>query len=120
MDASLERRERLPLEATGREEFSTGLWTPPRGHRTGRRVVRIDDIHSPVDKDAQQPENSAERATSGTKPPGQFVSEELEAQTARFIAAVKDLARHRQAAQQGRGLPPPPPPPRRDQRSRRL
>jgi len=48
-------------------------------------------------------------AKSARKPPGQFISAELEAETARFIEEVKGLARRRQevAARPNRGLPPP-------------
>jgi hypothetical protein len=53
----------------------------------------------------------------GAKPPGQFVTDELEAETARFIKEVKGLARRRKegAAGEKRG----PPPPENDQRSSR-
>ncbi|MGH3081672.1 MAG: hypothetical protein ACRDNH_11145 [Gaiellaceae bacterium] len=42
------------------------------------------------------------------RPPGQFVSNDLEEQTARFIAEVKDLAQRRReiAAKERRGPPP--------------
>ena len=52
------------------------------------------------------------------RPPGQFVSDDLEEHTARFIAEVKDLAQRRRdvAAKERRG---PPPQAGGDQRSRR-
>jgi hypothetical protein len=115
--ASLERWERLPLEG----HRSPGVFHRPvktiLGHRTGRRVVRIDDIHTLVERDEKQPEHSANSRRSAPKPPGQFISDELAAETARFIEEVKDLARRRRTAEKERGLPPPPA--SRDQRSRR-
>ena len=50
-------------------------------------------------------------------PPGQFISEDLERQTARFIDEVKELAKRRKkrAAEERHG----PPKPDDDQRSRR-
>jgi hypothetical protein len=46
---------------------------------------------------------------SGRKPPGQFISNELEEQTARFIEGVKGLAkRRRELENEERSGPPPP------------
>jgi hypothetical protein len=72
-----------------------------------------------VEKDDQHPEKPAESGKSVKKPPGQFVSDEFEAETARFIEQVKGLARRRRstAAQPKRGVPPPREDP--DQRSSR-
>jgi hypothetical protein len=63
----------------------------------------------------EKPENDSEERHSrndpGQKPPGQFVSDDLEQQTARFLEQVKRLGRHRQeveAAEEAKGGPPPP------------
>jgi hypothetical protein len=65
-------------------------------------------------KNAEKQEKSPK--SSGAKPPGEFVSNELEEQTARFIEDVKGLAKRRKerSAEEGPG-----PPPRGGQRSRR-
>jgi hypothetical protein len=67
----------------------------------------------------KQPQNRDKSDKSASKPPGQFVSAELEAETARFIEEVKGLARRRRevAAKPAAGLPPPRND--RDQRSKR-
>jgi hypothetical protein len=52
---------------------------------------------------------------SGAKPPGQFVSDELEEQTARFLEDVKGLAKRRKDQAEDS----PGPPPRGGQRSSR-
>jgi hypothetical protein len=73
-------------------------------------------IHTPVEnaKDSDQP---LERHADADKLPGEFVSDELEAQTKRFLEEVKGLARRRrEAVEQDQ---PGPPPPDRSQRSRR-
>jgi hypothetical protein len=56
---------------------------------------------------------------SGRKPPGQFISDELEEQTARFIEGVKGLAKRRRELENEEGSGPPPPPSDGNQRSRR-
>jgi hypothetical protein len=86
-------------------------------NRLGSRVVHADDIHTPVENPGNQPRNRQESPQSGRKPPpGQFVSNELEEQTARFIEEVKGLAlRRRKLEAEEKGGPPPKP----DQRSRR-
>jgi hypothetical protein len=72
-----------------------------------------------VEKDDKPPPEPAKSEKSVRKPPGQFISDELEAETARFIEEVKGLARRRKstAAQPKRGVPPPRDDP--DQRSSR-
>lgn len=94
----------------------------PRGRQGGRhrqdsRVACTDDIHTPVENN-ESPHRS-DREKSKAKPPGLFVSNDLEEQTARFLEEVKDLAKRRKdlAAKERDG---PPPLPREDQRSRRL
>jgi hypothetical protein len=86
-------------------------------YRIARGVVHTDDIHTPVEKRRDPSPKSADSDRSAHRPPGQFISDQLAAETARFIEEVKELARRRRAAEQERGLPPPPA--RRDQRSRR-
>jgi hypothetical protein len=54
----------------------------------------------------------------GRKPPGQFVSDELEEQTARFLETAKTLAERRRKRDSKDS--PGPPPPAGGQRSRRL
>ena len=64
-------------------------------------------------KDIPKPPNDEEPDVK--KLPGQFVSDELEEQTKRFLAEVKGLAkRRREAAEEKPG-----PPPKDPQRSRR-
>jgi hypothetical protein len=110
---------RLATEVFTRLWLSTAPFRPPGKHRLGSRVVHTDDIHTPVEKDDKPPEEPAKSGKSMRKPPGQFISDELEAQTARFIEEVKSLARRREstAARPKRGVPPPRDDP--DQRSSR-
>jgi hypothetical protein len=62
-----------------------------------------------VENGEKHPENLDKSARSKRKPPGQFISDELEAETARFIEQAKGLARRRQriATEPKPGLPPP-------------
>lgn len=79
-------------------------------------VASTDDIHTPVEnsKDTQKPHKQEEADVK--KPPGEFVTDELEAQTKRFLEEVKGLAkRRREASEDNLG----PPPPNEPQRSRR-
>ena len=89
-----------------------------RGPRQDSRVACTDDIHNPVEKPENSPKKQDKADKSAGKPPGQFVSNDLEQHTARFIEAVKDLARRRKEveAEEKEG---PPPPPGGSQRSRR-
>jgi hypothetical protein len=70
----------------------------------------VENNETPREK--EEPDNLA------PKPPGQFVSTDLEQQTARFIEEVKGLAQRRRKleAEERRG---PPPQPGGTQRSRR-
>jgi hypothetical protein len=88
-----------------------------RGHRQGSHVACTDDIHRPVEKSGKNRKHQNEADKSATPPPGQFISNDLERETARFIDEVKELAKRRRmrAAEESRG----PPPPEDDQRSRR-
>jgi hypothetical protein len=88
------------------------LSTPPqngiRGHRQGSRVACTDDIHTPVEKPEKKREQQQKADKPGGKPPGQFVSNELEEQTARFLEEVKGLAQRRKdrETEESRGPPP--------------
>ena len=91
-----------------------------RRHRQGSHVASVDDIHMPVENSEDEPRKPQTSGKHGQKPPGEFVSGELEEQTARFLEDVKGLTRHRRQTEtegQAKGGPPPPNP---DQRSRRL
>jgi hypothetical protein len=79
-------------------------------------VASTDDIHMPVEKPRETPNRCNDDGPAGEKPPGQFVSDELEEQTKRFLDEVKDLAKRRRKAANGEKRGPPPPD---DQRSRR-
>ncbi|HEX7255133.1 MAG TPA: hypothetical protein VF236_04335 [Gaiellaceae bacterium] len=58
-------------------------------------------------KDTQKPHNDEEADVK--KPPGEFVSDELEEQTKRFLEEVKGLAKRRREASEEDQLGPPPP-----------
>jgi hypothetical protein len=72
-----------------------------------------------VENRANDPQEPAKPGSSKRKPPGQFISDELEAETARFIEQAKGLARRRNHVAKGRNGGPPPPRGGDDQRSRR-
>lgn len=57
-------------------------------------------------KDTQKPRNHEGGAVK--KPPGEFVNDELEEQTKRFLEEVKGLAKRRREASDGEELGPPP------------
>lgn len=91
-----------------------------RRHRQGSHVASVDDIHMPVENSEDESRKPQTPGKHGQKPPGEFVSGELEEQTARFLEDVKGVTRRRQqteAEEQAKGGPPPP---ESDQRSRRL
>jgi hypothetical protein len=90
---------------------------PHRGHRLGSHVACTDDIHRPVEKSGKNRKQQKNADNSAPSPPGQFISSDLERQTARFIDEVKELAKRRKkrAAEERHG----PPKPDDDQRSRR-
>jgi hypothetical protein len=101
-----------------RLRLSTPLRSWDRRPRKGSRVACTDDIHTPVEKPEKPPKKQDKPDKPECRPPGQFVSNDLEEQTARFIEEVKDLAQRRKevAARERRG---PPPRPGGNQRSRR-
>ena len=97
--------------------LSTALLCGPVRDGSDTAVARAEDIHTLVEnaKHTQKARNSDDPAAK--KPPGEFVSDELEEQTKRFLEEVKGLAKRRREAA-GADLAGPPPPPER-QRSRR-
>lgn len=97
--------------------MSTPLKKPHRGHRLGSHVACTDDIHRPVEKSGKNRKQQNKADKSAAPPPGQFISDDLERETARFIDEVKELAKRRKkrAAEERHG----PPKPDDDQRSRR-
>jgi hypothetical protein len=88
-----------------------------RGRRKGSRVASTDDIHTPVENSGNNREKQEKTEKSGGKPPGQFVSDELKEQTARFLEDVKGLAKRRK--ERASEDTPGPPPRGGGQRSRR-
>lgn len=58
-------------------------------------------------KDTQNPRNDEEPDVK--KPPGEFVNDELEEQTMRFLEEVKGLAKRRREASEDEQVGPPPP-----------
>jgi hypothetical protein len=88
--------------------LSTSLKTRAGRHRQGSGVARSDDINTPVEKSGKNTQSGQKRENSGVKPPGQFVSDELEEQTARFIEDVKGRAKRRSKnhADEPHGPPP--------------
>jgi hypothetical protein len=74
----------------------------------GSRVASTDDIHKAVENTSNNSQHHDNKDKPGRKPPGQFISDELEEQTARFIEHVKGLAQRRKANQTEEGSGPPP------------
>jgi hypothetical protein len=91
-----------------------------RRHRQGSHVASVDDIHMPVENSEDEAREPHTSGKSGQKPPGEFVSGELEEQTARFLEDVKGLARRRKKSEAEEHAKGGPPPADSDQRSRRL
>lgn len=80
-----------------------------RGRRKDSGVASTEDIHMPVENSGNNASEQEKTDKTGGKPPGQFVSDELEEQTARFIEGVKGLAKRRkQLASEDTSGPPPP------------
>jgi hypothetical protein len=99
--------------------LSTALLCGPLRDGSDTGVASADDIHTPVEnsKHTQKARKSDDPAAE--KPPGEFVSDELAAQTKRFLEEVKGLAKRRRAAAAVEQKGPPPPEEPRPQRSRR-
>jgi hypothetical protein len=76
-----------------------------QGRGEGSHVASYDDIHKAVEKMGKRSKNHDD---STRKLPGQFISNELEEQTARFIEDVKGLAQRRKARESDKRSGPPP------------
>jgi len=76
-----------------------------QGRGEGSHVASYDDIHKAVEKMGKR---SKTTTTPPQKLPGQFISNELEEQTAPFIEDVKGLARRRKAREFDKRSGPPP------------
>jgi hypothetical protein len=72
-----------------------------------------------VENSPKPPRKRNEPTKSGRKPPGQFVSNELEEHTARFLQEIKGLAARREEAKSEETTGPPPKRQPPDQRSKR-
>jgi len=75
------------------------------GRPESSHVASYDDIHTAVENMGKHSKNHDDDAR---KVPGQFVSDELEEQTARFLEEVKELAERRKARESEEGSGPPP------------
>ncbi|HEY7706401.1 MAG TPA: hypothetical protein VH968_04460 [Gaiellaceae bacterium] len=62
----------------------------------------------PVENSKKTPKPHNDAEADPTKPPGEFVSDELEEQTKRFLAEVKDLAKRRRESSEEEEPGPPP------------
>jgi hypothetical protein len=107
----------LKSRPESRLRLSTPREKPRRRPLQDSRVASTDDIHTPVENPAKPPGKRNETTEPAPRPPGQFISNELEEQTARFLREIKGLAKRRKKAQEEESSGPPPDP---DQRSRRL
>jgi hypothetical protein len=72
-----------------------------------------------VENSPNPPRKEQEQRKQPAKPPGQFVTNELEAETARFLREIKGLAKRREQAKAEEAKGPPPKRPPDDQRSSR-
>ncbi len=89
--------------------MSTALLCGKVGAGSDTGVASTDDIHSPVEKSLNTPDPHNDGDPAAKKPPGEFLSDELEEQTKRFVEDAKGLAkRRREAATQEASGPPPP------------
>jgi hypothetical protein len=86
------------------------------GDGSETHVASTDDIHTPVENSEDTPKPHKHEKPGVKKPPGEFVSDELEAHTKRFLDELKGVAKRRREASEDE-LGPPPPSER--QRSRR-
>ncbi|HXV03025.1 MAG TPA: hypothetical protein VFP24_05585 [Gaiellaceae bacterium] len=72
-----------------------------------------------VENPRKPPDIKQEQRQRPDKPPGQFISNELEEETARFLREIKGLAKRREQAKSDESKGPPPKRPPDDQRSSR-
>ncbi len=96
--------------------MSTALLCGPLRDGSDTGVACADDIHTPVENSKHNPKPSDSDDRTAEKPPGEFVTDELEAHTKRFLEEVKGLAKRRREAAAEEQVGPPPP---ENQRSRR-
>ena len=96
--------------------LSTASLCGALGDGSGTEVASTDDIHTPVENSDHTQKPHKHEEGSVKKPPGEFLSDELEAHTKRFLDEVKGRAKHRRKASEESAGPPPP---SEDQRSRR-
>ena len=96
--------------------LSTALLCGALRDGSDTEVASTDDIHSPVGNSKHTPKPSNRDDPTAEKPPGEFVTDELEAHTKRFLKEVKGLAKRRREAAAEEQVGPPPP---ENQRSRR-
>jgi hypothetical protein len=90
--------------------LSTGLLCGHVRDGSDTEVASPGDIHTPVENSQDTPKSHNEKDPPPAKPPGEFVNDELEAHTKRFLEEVKGLAkRRRELAEEEKkaGLPPP-------------
>jgi hypothetical protein len=73
----------------------------------------------PVENPRKPPDNQQKQRKEPAKPPGQFLTNELQEETARFLREIKGLAKRREQAKSEETKGPPPKRPPDDQRSRR-
>ena len=73
----------------------------------------------PVENPLKPPDKQHDERKRPDKPPGEFVTNELEEQTARFLREIKGLAKRREQARSEESAGPPPKRPPGDQRSSR-
>jgi hypothetical protein len=88
--------------------LSTASLCGALGDGSETEVASTDDIHTPVENsnDTQKPHKHEEGSVE--KLPGEFVSDELEAHTKRFLEEAKGRAkRRREVSDESPGLPPP-------------
>jgi hypothetical protein len=96
--------------------LSTASLCGALGDGSGTEVASTDDIHTPVENSDNTQKPHKQEEGSVKKPPGEFVSDELEEHTKRFLEEAKGRAkRRREASDESPG----PPPPSARQRSRR-
>jgi hypothetical protein len=106
----------LNSEGLHRPSLSTASLCGALGDGSGTEVASTDDIHNPVENSKNPKKPHKHEEGSVKKPPGEFVSDELEEHTKRFLEEVKGRAkRRREASDESPG----PPPPSEGQRSRR-
>jgi hypothetical protein len=72
-----------------------------------------------VENTPKPPDKQQKPREQGKKPPGQFLTSELEEQTARFLRELKSRAKQREDAKSEESKGPPPPRPPDDQLSSR-